>query len=510
MNIGDAYFVSYPFAVQWKKRGQNNETKGKKAINQLLWGDWARIEDIQGNWVQIRSRRRSGWVRKENLQENRILEVNFVDVAQGDGAHIQTPDDKALVVDAGQEDNLYRFLRWRFGKFRSPFKFEAAVITHPDKDHYYGFTHLFEHENVQFGSVFHNGIVEQKVGGKNSLGKEERPVGVRRKHLTGFVRDREDLKKITNSNARTGGRFFPKMMKTAETSGRVDDISAVFASMDLASPAFLPGFSPDDQRGMTIKLLGPLPTKLPNGKLGLPTFGSTGKTKNGHSVVLQIEIGEVSIQLGGDLNEPSQDYLLEKYTGLSYPPHSAEEEEEMVSVARQYFQADVTKACHHGSLDISTTFLQAVNPLATVVSSGDNEPHAHPQPATLGLVGKYGRGSAPLIFSTELARSSDDTIKNPAVVRKELRKTLQENEAVLADITATAAKKKKAQENIDKALRVIERSVANYGMINLRTDGVNILMAQRLERDRSKSKRWDIHLLEPDQNGRLRYKKKRH
>lgn len=510
MNIGDAFYISYPSAVHWSERGKASDLKGKKALNQLLWGDWAKIEDVKGKWIQVRSRGRSGWVRIESLQDNRILEVNFVDVAQGDGAHIQTPDDHALLVDAGQEDNIYRFLRWRFGKFENPFKFEAAVITHPDKDHYYGFTHLFEHENVEFGAVFHNGIVEQKLAGKNSLGKEEKPSGAKRKHITGIVLDRDDLKKITGSNARIGGRFYPKLMKTAEESGRVGDIIGVMASTDLSTPAYLPGFSPTDQRGMTIKLLGPLPALLSNGKLGLPTFGGAGKTKNGHSVVMQIEIGNVNIQLGGDLNKPSQDYLLESYTGLSHPPHSAQEEEDIISAARPFFEADVTKACHHGSLDISTTFLQAVNPIVTVVSSGDNEPHAHPQPATLGLVGKYGRGKAPLIFSTELARSSDDKIKKPSLVRKELRKTLQENQAVLNDAASSGSQKQKAQANIEKALRVIERSVANYGMINLRTDGANVLMAQRLERDRSKSKRWDIHLLEPDQNGRLRYQKKGH
>ncbi len=505
MQTGDQAFISYPFAVQWKTKGTAAQLKGTDPINQLLWGDWAKIEDVKGPWFQIRSRGRTGWVRKENLQSNRILEVNFVDVGQGDGAHIQTPDDKAMVVDAGVEDNMYRFLRWRFGRFTRSFKFENMVISHPDKDHYFGFKPLFEHSKVKIGSIFHNGLVEQITAGKSTLGKTEKPAGASRKHFTGIIETRDQLKAITDSPTKRGKRLYPNLLHAAETSGRVNNIEGVLANEDSNDPIYLPGFAPTDNRGMTIRLLGPVPTTLSNGKLGLPSFGSIGKSKNGHSVILQIAIGDVKIQLGGDLNERSQDYLLEHYTGLKHPPANAEAEIDMVEAARPFFEADISKACHHGSADFSSTFMRAVNPIVTVVSSGDDEPHSHPRPDTLGVIGKYGRGSRPLIFSTELARSSKEIIKHPDIVRTELRSTLRTNEAIIEDPGATRAAKTKAEKAIQDALKTIERSVANYGMINLRTDGKKVLIAQRLERQRSRRKRWDIHLLEPDQNKRLKY-----
>jgi len=43
-------------------------------------------------------------------------------------------------------------------------------------------------------------------------------------------------------------------------------------------------------------------------------------------------------------------------------------------------------------------------------------------------------------------------------------------------------------------------------MINVLTDGTRMLAIQRLERQRSKSKRWDIYRFEPDDRGRLRFK----
>ncbi len=70
------------------------------------------------------------------------MEINFVDVGQGDGCFIVTPRDKWIIVDAGQEDNMYRFLRWRFQGFKRKFTFESAIITHPDGDHFEGFKPL--------------------------------------------------------------------------------------------------------------------------------------------------------------------------------------------------------------------------------------------------------------------------------------------------------------------------------------------------------------------------------
>ena len=77
------------------------------------------------------------------------------------------------MIDAGEGDNMFRFLRWRFGKFAKKFTFESFVISHPDKDHYSGFTDLLENDKVYVDAIFHNTIVEQVSGGKSTLGKEK-------------------------------------------------------------------------------------------------------------------------------------------------------------------------------------------------------------------------------------------------------------------------------------------------------------------------------------------------
>ena len=68
-----------------------------------------------------------------------------------------------------------------------------------------------------------------------------------------------------------------------------------------------------------------------------------------------------------------------------------------------------------------------------------------------------------------------------------------------------AAKKAKIKKQIDKQLGEIERSITVYGMINLRSDGDKVIIAQKLEKKASNARKWDIHRLEPGSDGRLRY-----
>ena len=94
-----------------------------------------------------------------------------------------------------------------------------------------------------------------------------------------------------------------------------------------------------------------------------------------------------------------------------------------------------------------------MNPIVTVISSGDEESHCHPRPETLGAIGKFSRGERPLIYSTELARSSPEYVK-------------------------LEAKEKKSD-------KTKQRIVATYGMITLRTDGEKAIISQKLEKARS-------------------------
>jgi hypothetical protein len=60
--------------------------------------------------------------------QNEVLRVNFVDVQQGDGAVIESPDGKVILVDGGDNQMFARYLaaRFRDTSLQSPGKSTAS------------------------------------------------------------------------------------------------------------------------------------------------------------------------------------------------------------------------------------------------------------------------------------------------------------------------------------------------------------------------------------------------
>ncbi|MFM7164654.1 MAG: hypothetical protein ACKO3T_05365, partial [Planctomycetaceae bacterium] len=119
------------------------------------------------------------------------------------------------------------------------------------------------------------------------------------------------------------------------------------------------------------------------------------------------------------------------------------------------------------------------------------ESFAHPRADTLGTVGKYSRGRRSLIFSTELARSTRETVKNAALFRERLRAA-----AKAVEVAGNGGNQKSidaAEKRFSKLLEQIERSVTTFGAINLRTDGKNVVFAYRIENPRGPASQWDIY-----------------
>ena len=503
------HFAGYPATVVFAEPGgkgpDGKPRGGKKALQQLLWGDYVGVTGPeQDGWVKVRTRHvREGWVRKSEIRKDRLLEVIFVDIGQGDGCLVVTPGDEHMLIDAGQGDNFVRFLRWRYPQFAQERKFQAIVISHPDADHYAGFKELFGEgcPNVKVGTIYHNGIIERAAEkDADTLGPRIKEDGVT--YLTDVVRDQARLQELLSDPAVSKKKSYPTMLKEALECERVGDIR-MLCEEDKHVPGYAPG---QDAFGVTIEVLGPVVERDADGNRRLRWFGERSKigpTKNGHSVVLRLRYRNVSLLLGGDLNIPSEKLLLGHHTGgMTIPPETDEDRRLLVEAARKVFGVDVAKSCHHGSADFSELFLDAVNPIATVISSGDQEPHAHPRADTLGTIGKFSRGARPLIFGTELSRSASEAVKNPNVVREQFRKAQRKIEEA-----ATAEAKDKAVKAFEKLVGTIDRSIGTYGAVNVRTDGERVVIAYKVEMVREKDKMWDIYKLEPE-GGVLRFKSK--
>ena len=104
----------------------------------------------------------------------------------------------------------------------------------------------------------------------------------------------------------------------------------------------------------------------------------------------------------------------------------------------------------------------------------------------LGAFGKYGRGVRPLIFSTELARSTSEFTVIPDIVEKFMKAKQAFEDA------KTPEEKAKAKMALEKRH---QSNVAVYGMITVRSDGNKTIIAQKLERPGGKGEKWDIYEL---------------
>lgn len=460
-----------------------------KPIQQLLWGDEIVVQQDHGDWLEVEARRERGWLRRDRTTPERLLEINFVDVGQGDGAFIVTPDNEFALVDAGAGSNMLRFLSWRFnlrvgrpGSDPKKVGFKFAVMSHGDEDHYGGFAALFESPHFSFERIYHNTLVQRKAASTaGGLGEREDIHGTA--CYTELIRAPEDLEKLLAEHPGDASKYL-QVLKAAGPQ-RTQGITAL--------DNYLPGFdqSPraDGRKPLSIEILGPIPLEA-GGRLGLPKLGNTlGESKNGHSIVLLLRYGELRFLLGGDLNTPAENHLLKQKTKRDAPSENASATEwaDYLAIARKHFGADIAKSCHHGSADFSTTFLRAINAAATVISSGDEEPHCHPRPDTLGAIGRHSRGERPCIFSTELMRSSPEFRSLSPYNSDKIRKLFDEFPA------ASEKRRKQIGKEIDTLLSAKERVVATYGMITLRTDGERVLMAQKLERPRAGGVEFDMH-----------------
>ncbi len=409
-----------------------------KALNHVLLGTWLKVFERHGDWIKVEtaSRGPGGWVHENDIRSESCLKIFFVDVGQGDGAIIESPNGN-LLIDGGPSKKYHSFMRRLYGPtIRSGTKvhFNAVVMSHPDTDHYRGLMHVLKDPDFSFGTVYHNGIIrydDDKPEGKPfDLGKLEVDAGGR-KILNETFSTLDQARNLVNGGALISTfRSFWNACKTAKDQGRLNKAIRI-----TNRNTNLPGFATNDPGKLRIEVLGPIPTAA-TGAVKYVTFPdphdhpslapSSSHTRNGHSIVLKLIFGKHSFLFGGDLNIPAQKHLLAEHPDPSR------------------FQVDLAKACHHGSSDFTVEFFKKIRPHVNVFSSGDNKSFDHPMADALGAAGHHTRGDHPLLFSTEIARAET-------------------------------------------------RSGTHYGLINARSNGTILALAQMKEQHKRKADVWDSY-----------------
>ena len=465
----------------------------KKKVHQVLWGDWLNVDGEEADgWLRV-IRGPKGpsletlFIPKEHTTDQRPLEIIFLDVGQGDGAVLITPerdaDERIFVIDAGINENMHAFLSKRFKTYKQNFQFHAAIITHPDEDHYGGFHSIFSTPGIGFNVVYHNGLVEEPFRGQfEKMGGLHKDPTNGKNYVKNLAIGKDEIKARFGDGIDAGKFEFPKLMKAALANTNIKDFAMVSTEHGTKEEGrtWLPDFAPSNNRGYKIEIVGPVAEFDAAGKPQLRKIGSYGETKNGHSVLLRLHFGDFKILFGGDLNEKAEKFLLNHYTNRTrFPQKGTDAYKDMVKEASNIFGSDIMKVCHHGSEKVTDAFIETVKPAAFVISSGDEEGHVHPRPDLLGRLGKLGKGDTPVILSTELQRSTRD-LEDEKLVR-----SLMDQAIKLHDGPTT-----KRLEKITDDIWTLGRSnVSVYGSIYLKADGKRLLTAFRIETG-SQVKKW--------------------
>ncbi len=511
--------------IEREKPAKQRRNRGKPWQQAaLLWGDEVKIRSLHGSKVRVSAKGHLLEVKKDSLTKKSILSIWQIDCGQGDSAVIRFPDGRWAAIDVGPgrhgriKSNTGRtavdFMKWLAFTDRNwmfegaaksdTFHFDWLAFTHPDEDHIGAGPEFVKKlgDYWSVGTVYHCGLARfrgrdaaawastaqgrSRQRGFSQLGEID---GAREEELyvVSLIDGWSDIAKYSKTTTRRrwqlGGNY-AKILKALHAH-RGSAVKRLKRLSHRSSGTALGGANVD------VKVLGPIEhaSVAGTGKPGLRYFDRNTSssldepslTRNGHSLVFRLDYGDVRILMTGDLNFQSQALLHQEWDPAEFKCH-------------------VAKACHHGSQEVSSRFLKAMSPMATMFSSGDQETHTHPRALIVGLSGalstpmrmkvrgKYKKRQfddfsehtlfTPLIYSTELSRS--------ARLRNDMKTYVKSSTAAGTTFTKVKNVHFKGSRSKDEYIR--DRDVwivdhLTYGLINVRTDGEKVLMAVLEEGD---------------------------
>ncbi len=411
-----------------------NGATGNSRSMVLIYGDRVQVDGAPDPTSNARIgasfRGRAGYVKQNQLQSSKPLELYFIDVGQGDSTFIITPGGRRILIDGGMNRRALGFLIWlyRLDEPANSLSIDLLVLTHADGDHLDGLVPIVRHPQINVRRIVHGGIATFQSG------LYDRGIGDLDNTGNYLLTWHDQLSDLTAGELSDSFRQWRQAILDEHC--QYHAVDATTGTIDVAD------------NSVELLVLGPRYDTLTDGSAALRWF-DTGSEKyshtiNGHSVVLRLTYRDVSVFLAGDLNVEGSEHLL----------RSAE-------IASQA-SAHVLKTPHHGSHEYHTPLLEAISPQISVVSSGDGPDHGHPRANFLAAIGRASRSPEPLLFSTEIAATFIEA----------------GDELHAGDVTTL--------EDLDfsvSASNVIARKLFKQrlpGLINVRTNGHDLYAARRV------------------------------
>lgn len=454
----------------------------KHRLATLLWGDNVRFVKTSGNYHELDfttrkwndTARTYEWKKqrayisaKTRFRDDPLLKVRFVDVGQGDAAIVETPKGQIVLIDGGEQTHLSNYFSasWAHVLRTKPVSVAAVVVSHGDADHFAGLPKLVAARRnrsdpaIVVDRVFHNGLVKGKAAGgdRAAFGRTATNDGA-----TFVTQLEENLLDVPDS--RMNAPFLEWKDALRELKRRNPRLK--IGRLEYG----------DDERfdflkdeGIAVQVLGPISEEV-RGKPALRFLHSPGSrslsashTINGHSVVLRLTYENVRVLFGADLNEQAEQSLLARCR------------QDNVSLS-----SEVLKVPHHGSADFSPRILEAIQPVVSVISSGDEnaaKEYIHPRAGLVGALGKYSRGTVekPLVYVTEMV----------AFFRRLGAVSVHK-------YAETSRKESPTGQHVQNAY---EKAV--FGIVHVRTDGRRVLIATHSGRAEKK----EAYVFHVDTNG---------
>jgi len=421
------------YADVYKNIGADGKPKGKN--NTILMGSFVKLlPEDNNNWQKILAFGKEGWIDKTSLGFSPALKCFYVDVGQGDGALLEVGNDEnglKIIIDGGPNDNLSNYL----SKWQYKYYFDKNIKVHLD----YIFISHFDKDHYQ-------GLIDIINDDHYTIGTiYHNGIAKFNNKKTNFPK--QEYNTELGKKSKHNGEYY--LETTFNTLAEFNTLKEKGGMLDLQE-----------------KFLNAVNTATSQGRLG--DFVRLDHT-NGIISSKSINNKDFKIEILGPVTSKIDNKVVYKYFDdeahtinghsivlkITYGNRSFLYGGDLNIPAEDHllehyntsnpFEVDVAKSCHHGASEFTTAFMAKVNPYATVISSGDNESYSHPRADAIGCAGKYTKSKRPLVFSTELARSYSEG--------------------------STRVK---------------------YGMINMRCDGDNIIMAQMKEAVSSGSV-WDLY-----------------